>query len=201
MGATEANGAPDDYVIERGECVEVGEHKPLADNFRASGEPRTEVAAFVSASCKGERCSVCGEPAEAKLGEEIAHDDPMPHRHNLTAYVCREHFDMVLMPHKKRESGGELEPRIEPDNRRPTEPPQMSDAEFEACLQPVRMLSPEQARQMRAAVLNALGPTIMPSELLREKYDGPDSRLGGAAAYEIKLLAKALGEVLDEVLK
>lgn len=54
---------------------------------------------LASATCGGERCSVCGRPAEAKLGEEIAHDDPLPYRHNLTAYVCRRHFDMVLRPY------------------------------------------------------------------------------------------------------
>ncbi len=51
-----------------------------------------------SASCRGERCSVCGADATHKLGEEIMHDDPFPERHNLTAYVCCEHFRMVLGP-------------------------------------------------------------------------------------------------------
>lgn len=54
---------------------------------------------FVSISCEGEKCSVCGAPAKAKIGEEIMHDDPMPNRHNLTAYVCFNHFDMVLRPY------------------------------------------------------------------------------------------------------
>lgn len=51
---------------------------------------------FVSATCKGEKCSVCGKNATNKLGEEIPYDDPNPNRHNLTAYVCREHFRMIV---------------------------------------------------------------------------------------------------------
>lgn len=51
---------------------------------------------FVSGTCKGEKCSVCGENATNKLGEEIPYDDPNPNRHNLTAYVCREHFRMIV---------------------------------------------------------------------------------------------------------
>lgn len=51
---------------------------------------------FTSASCGGEVCSVCGTPAKHKLGEEIWNDDPNPYRHNLTAYVCCEHFRMIV---------------------------------------------------------------------------------------------------------
>ena len=51
---------------------------------------------FVSATCTGERCR-CGAPAAAKIGEEIAYDDPFPNRHNLTAYVCRACFDDLLV--------------------------------------------------------------------------------------------------------
>jgi hypothetical protein len=51
---------------------------------------------FVSGTCIGEICSVCGKDATNKLGEEIPYDDPHPHRHNLTAYVCREHFLMIV---------------------------------------------------------------------------------------------------------
>jgi hypothetical protein len=50
---------------------------------------------FVSQSCQGEKC-FCGDKATHKLGEEIMHDDPIPYRHNLTAYVCCRHFQMVL---------------------------------------------------------------------------------------------------------
>lgn len=64
---------------------------------------------FVSAACEGERCSICGEPATHKVGEEIMRDDPtafvhldlsatvvVPARHNYTAYVCCEHFQMIF---------------------------------------------------------------------------------------------------------
>ena len=51
---------------------------------------------FISESCKGEKCSVCGADATDKLGEEIQSDDPNPNRHNLTAYVCSEHFKMIV---------------------------------------------------------------------------------------------------------
>ena len=42
---------------------------------------------FVSATCGGETCR-CGQPATHKVGEEIAFDEPVKQRHNLTAYVC-----------------------------------------------------------------------------------------------------------------
>lgn len=51
---------------------------------------------FVSASCKGEYCSICKAPATHKVGEEIMADDPNPVRHNLTAYICCEHFRLIL---------------------------------------------------------------------------------------------------------
>lgn len=51
---------------------------------------------FVSASCRGERCHVCGSNATHKIGEEIAHDDPNPYRHNLTSYLCCIHFSVVI---------------------------------------------------------------------------------------------------------
>jgi len=51
---------------------------------------------FVSKSAYGELCSVCNEPATHKLGEEIMWDDPHKERHNLTAYVCCEHWTMIL---------------------------------------------------------------------------------------------------------
>jgi len=51
---------------------------------------------FISGSCEGEICSVCGKDATNKLGEEIPSDDPDRMRHNLTAYVCREHFTMIV---------------------------------------------------------------------------------------------------------
>lgn len=51
---------------------------------------------WVSATCGGETCSMCGQPATAKVGENISCDDPFRNRHNLTAYVCREHFAMIF---------------------------------------------------------------------------------------------------------
>lgn len=56
---------------------------------------------FRSATCEGERCTVCTGDADAKIGEEIAFDDPNPNRHNLTAYVCRACFDFLLGPHDR----------------------------------------------------------------------------------------------------
>ena len=53
---------------------------------------------FVSASCRGEKCSICKSPATHKVGEEIMSDDPNPIRHNLTAYVCCEHFRLIMGP-------------------------------------------------------------------------------------------------------
>ena len=47
---------------------------------------------WVSASCGGESCTMCGEPATHKVGEEIQWDDPNKMRHNFTAYVCCNHF-------------------------------------------------------------------------------------------------------------
>lgn len=49
-----------------------------------------------SACCEGERCSICGKPARAKVGEEIMSDDPFAHRHSLTAYVCADHFVQIM---------------------------------------------------------------------------------------------------------
>ena len=50
----------------------------------------------VSKCCEGEVCSLCGKPAQRKVGEEILHDDPNPYRHNLTAYVCLDHFNRIM---------------------------------------------------------------------------------------------------------
>lgn len=59
---------------------------------------------FKSETCEGEFCR-CGAPAVAKIGEEIASDDPHPHRHNLTAYVCARHYALVLGPTAARQVG------------------------------------------------------------------------------------------------
>jgi len=52
--------------------------------------------AWRSATCNGEVCSICGNPAAAKVAEEIALDDPRRVRHPLTAYVCAEHFGQIM---------------------------------------------------------------------------------------------------------
>ncbi len=52
---------------------------------------------FVSESCCGEFCW-CGAPAEHKVEETIFADDPVQHRHGLTAYVCHEHFRQMMGP-------------------------------------------------------------------------------------------------------
>jgi hypothetical protein len=56
-----------------------------------------ELNGFVSKACGGERCH-CGEPAVRKVGEEILFDDPMPRRHNLTAYICARHYAELMGP-------------------------------------------------------------------------------------------------------
>ncbi len=50
---------------------------------------------FVSKCCEGERCW-CNEPAQHKVEETIFSDDPHPHRHPFTAYVCHYHFCEIM---------------------------------------------------------------------------------------------------------
>jgi hypothetical protein len=38
------------------------------------------------------------EPAEHKVEETIFYDDPLPHRHPLTSYVCHAHFVWLMGP-------------------------------------------------------------------------------------------------------
>lgn len=52
---------------------------------------------LVSKTCEGERCH-CGREAVKKVGEEIPFDDPHPNRHNLTAYVCAQHYAELMGP-------------------------------------------------------------------------------------------------------
>lgn len=59
--------------------------------------PKSARPSFVSGSCGGERCW-CGEPATHKVEETIFHDDPLPHRHPLTSYVCHWHFVQMMGP-------------------------------------------------------------------------------------------------------
>lgn len=55
---------------------------------------------FVSVSCHGEHCSFegCSASAEHKIEETIFADDPLQHRHELTAYVCHDHFKAIMGP-------------------------------------------------------------------------------------------------------
>jgi len=57
---------------------------------------------YVSGSCMGEICSICGKDATHKIGEEIFWDDPNKMRHNFTAYVCCEHFQLNFGPASKK---------------------------------------------------------------------------------------------------
>ena len=73
------------------------------------------VVPFVSPTCGGERC-FCGAAAVRKVGEEIPRDDPSyRRRHNLTAYVCAEHFAMILGPAAARSVGHALHPAAPTD--------------------------------------------------------------------------------------
>lgn len=54
-----------------------------------------QVGHFVSATCAGVMCRICGQQATHKIGEEQGFDDTRI-RHTLTAYVCCEHFTLVM---------------------------------------------------------------------------------------------------------
>lgn len=56
---------------------------------------------FISASCAGEKCRMCGKDAEHKVEETIFWDDPYQNRHELTAYVCHECFKKIMGPAAK----------------------------------------------------------------------------------------------------
>lgn len=49
-----------------------------------------------SASCRGEICTLCREPAAKKVEESIFRDDAYPQRHPLTAYVCGPCFGRIM---------------------------------------------------------------------------------------------------------
>jgi hypothetical protein len=53
---------------------------------------------FVSGTCKGETCRVCGADATHKVSEVIPFDDPNRIRHELTAYVCCHCFAALMGP-------------------------------------------------------------------------------------------------------
>lgn len=59
---------------------------------------------FISEACEGETC-FCGAPAMRKVGETIFDDDPQPIRHELTAYLCGEHFAQIMGPAGGRSVG------------------------------------------------------------------------------------------------
>lgn len=63
---------------------------------------------FVSVTCGGETCVLCGAPAANKVGEEIPFDHPHRDRHNATAYVCAHHFDLLMSATYRRENPAAL---------------------------------------------------------------------------------------------
>jgi len=50
----------------------------------------------------GEVCTVCGREATRKVGEESTINEPII-GHNLTAHLCKEHFNMVIRPYLYKE--------------------------------------------------------------------------------------------------
>lgn len=69
----------------------------------------------------GEKCSVCKQLATHKIGEEFAADDPRAAGHNLTNYVCDEHFNMVICPYKYKPKDLEEAAQVEVDKMPDTE--------------------------------------------------------------------------------
>jgi hypothetical protein len=55
----------------------------------------TNKGVYIPGSCTGVKC-FCGKDAKHKLEETIFDDDPHPFRHNLTSYVCCEHFQLIM---------------------------------------------------------------------------------------------------------
>lgn len=53
---------------------------------------------YVSGSCMGERCRMCGEKATHKVEETIFWDDLVPNRHPYTAYICCGCFQSIMGP-------------------------------------------------------------------------------------------------------
>lgn len=53
---------------------------------------------FVSPTCTGEKCKMCGNPATHKIGEEVPMDDPRTWTpfHNMTSYICCFHFNQCI---------------------------------------------------------------------------------------------------------
>lgn len=101
-----------------------------------------------------------------------------------------------------------LEPRTEPDNRRPSEPPAALLTEIEVAYG----FDENYLRQLKAALarVREAEPGKNPSELIRVKLDAflsedeaPDLSHPALAqaAVAVEVMAYVLGEVLDEVLK
>lgn len=53
--------------------------------------PPVPSAHFVPEWCFGEACRICDQPASHKVEESMADN-----RHPFTAYVCCEHFAMIM---------------------------------------------------------------------------------------------------------
>ena len=54
---------------------------------------------YVSGSCYGEKCRMCGDEATHKVAEVIqGDDDPFKMRHEYTAYVCCGCFASIFGP-------------------------------------------------------------------------------------------------------
>jgi len=49
----------------------------------------------INRSFIGEKC-FCGKDAKHKIAEVVFDDDPNPARHELTTYICDEHFQMIM---------------------------------------------------------------------------------------------------------
>jgi hypothetical protein len=51
---------------------------------------------WVSGFCGGKKCSLCGQPASARVVEHIFYDDPFGSRIPLFAYLCVPHFRRLM---------------------------------------------------------------------------------------------------------
>lgn len=53
---------------------------------------------FISTSCRSESCRICKTPATHKIGEEVPNGKSLWTGHEFTAYVCCEHFRLLMGP-------------------------------------------------------------------------------------------------------
>ena len=67
-----------------------GRYRP--EDYEMSEKPSHPV----SQCCVGERCGVCRQAATHKVSEVIFDDDPDPHRHPFTSYLCCQHFRLIM---------------------------------------------------------------------------------------------------------